>query len=95
MEKKECNNMTLNSTTRIGMTAGQVIWLLTVAATFTLGYADLNARITDIEARQMEIRSMCDKQGDINSKLTETTFDIKQSLIRIEGKLDLKQDRFK
>jgi len=34
--------MTLNSTTRIGMTAGQVIWLLTVAATFTLGYADLN-----------------------------------------------------
>lgn len=95
MDKQNCNseNMTLNSNTKIGLTFGQILSLITIVSAFVLGYAELNSRITDLEKSQVEIKGMCDKQSQINDKLTETTYDIKQSLIRIEGKLDLKADK--
>lgn len=92
-EDKNCENMTLTQNTKIGLTFGQILSLITIAGAFTLGYAELNSRITNLEKQQTETRSMCDKQEQINDRLTETTYEIKQTLIRIEGKLDLKADK--
>lgn len=87
------HNMTLTSNTKIGLTFGQILSLITIAGAFVMGYADLNSRIADIERRQSEIHKTWDKQAEINQQLTNTTFEIRQSLIRIEGKLDLKADK--
>lgn len=85
--------MTLTQNTKIGLTFGQILSLITIAGSFTLGYAELNSRITDLENGQKESKVMYDRQQDINNKLTESTYDIRQTLIRIEGKLDLKADK--
>lgn len=85
--------MTLTQNTKIGLTFGQIISLITIAGAFTLGYAELNSRITNLEKEQNESEQIRVRQEEINSKLTETTYDIKQTLIRIEDKLDLKADK--
>lgn len=92
-QEKGCENMTLTQNTKIGLTFGQILSLITIAGAFTLGYAELNSRITNLEKGQTQSEQIRVRQEEINSKLTETTYDIKQTLIRIEGKLDLKADK--
>lgn len=74
--EKEAN---LTSKTKIGLTFGELIAVITIAGAFAMGYANLSARIAAIEQNKVD---------------KEAYYEIKSSLIRIEGKLDLKQDKF-
>lgn len=80
MKKNGSEIMTLSKNTKVGLTFGQILSLITIAGTFIMGYANLNSRIAAMEKSKIE---------------KEEFYQIKETLIRIEGKLDLKQDRFK
>jgi len=62
-------------------------WLLTVLTSLGGSWGVMNARMYEVEAKIRLIEATKSDKPDIEL--------IKQSLIRIEGKLDLKQDRFK
>lgn len=86
--------MALNSKTTIGLTVGEIISIVTTACIAVGFYWSINVRLTSIELRQQQYQTFIDEQKTLNSKVGDSVDDIKQSLIRIEGKLDLKQDRF-
>ena len=70
-------------------------WLMTVIISVIGAYGAMNARLYEVEAK---IR-LVEAQQSLNTTtlsdhMKEGQF-IKETLIRIEGKLDLKQDRFK
>jgi hypothetical protein len=50
--------MTLNSTTKIGLSFGQILSLITITAGFVMGYRDLDLRITLIEKKSIETDKM-------------------------------------
>jgi hypothetical protein len=65
--------------------------VITIIISISGAWGAMNARLYEVEAkiRLLEVRtSQVDKSEDAIQS-------IQQSLIRIEGKLDLKQDRFK
>jgi len=62
-------------------------WLLTVLTSLGGSWGVMNARMYEVDAKIRLIEATKSDKPDIEL--------IKQSLIRIEGKLDLKQDRFK
>jgi len=43
--------MTLNSSTKIGLTFGQILSLITVTGFFVMGYRDLDLRINQLEQK--------------------------------------------
>lgn len=94
-KKENCEVMEFNSKTKVGLTFGEIISLVFVVGSFVIGYADLSWRISNIENKHDQYIEQYRNQQEINSQLTKSTATIEQSLIRIEGKLDLKQDRFK
>jgi hypothetical protein len=50
--------MTLNSTTKIGLSFGQILSLITITAGFVMGYRDLDLRMTLIEKKSIETDKM-------------------------------------
>jgi len=62
-------------------------WVITIVLSIGGSWSAMNTRMYEVEARIRLIESQKSDKVDIS--------EIKQSLIRIEGKLDLKQDRFK
>jgi len=95
-EVKNCNNdnMKLTTNTVVGLTFGQIITLVTYTALVVILYADIISRLDKVEAKQSTFESVCNKQDAINEKLTNSIVNIEKSLISIEGKLDLKQNRY-
>lgn len=85
----------LNSQTILGLTFGQIMALIGIVFSFAMGYADLKADIAELRQKQAVYDELVTDQKKQVAKSDEAINDIKQSLIRIEGKLDLKQDRFK
>ena len=96
MEQKNCNsNMRLTSNTVIGLTFGQILTLITYTVFVVIMYADMTERITKVEDKQKDMSRTCEKQDILNDRFVQSTITIEKALIRIEGKLDLKQDRYR
>jgi hypothetical protein len=68
--------MALNSTTKIGLTFGQILSLITVVSFFVMGYRDLDLRINLMEKKAIET----DKMIQINN------VDIEK--VRVENRQD-------
>ena len=56
-------NMILSSTTKIGLTFGQILSLITVTAIFMMGYRDLDLRISLMEKKSLETDKMIQDNG--------------------------------
>lgn len=78
----------INDKTKVGLTFGQIITVIALVFTFSIGYANVITRIVALEDK-------VNKSEAVQEQNRQSFIDIKESLIRIEGKLDLKQDRFK
>lgn len=81
-----CKPMTLTAQTKFGLTFGQLITLITYTILVVSLYFDVRSRIEILETDKQS-------QARINEKLIDTIDRIDKSTIRIEGKLDLKQDK--
>jgi molybdopterin/thiamine biosynthesis adenylyltransferase len=68
--------MTLNSNTKIGLTFGQILSLITITGAFVMGYRDLDLRINQLEQKA----TVTEKQ------LLQTNADIE--VVRIENRQD-------
>ena len=77
----------INEKTKVGLTFGQIITVIGVVAGFVIGYANITTRIVALEEK-------INRYDNTTEFLINSQNQIKESLIRIEGKLDLKQDRF-
>ena len=55
--------MILSSTTKIGLTFGQILSLITVTAIFMMGYRDLDLRISLMEKKSLETDKMIQDNG--------------------------------
>jgi uncharacterized membrane protein len=96
-DKEICNseNMKLSTNTVIGLTFGQIITLITYTAFVVIMYADIIERLNKVEDKQKDMQGVCEKQEVLNERFMQATVNIEKSLIRIEGKLDMKQDKYK
>lgn len=81
-EENVCELSPLSSQTKVGLTFGQIITLITYTGIVVWMYASISWRVSNIEKKQEEIKD-----------LKESTIKIEQSLIRIEGKIDMKADK--
>lgn len=90
---ENCKTMTMTAQTKFGLTFGQIITLISYTAFVVMLYANISSRIASVETDQKAIKSIIENQQVINTKLTEVIGDTQRSLIRIEGKLDLKADK--
>ena len=70
-------------------------WLITIFLSVLGSWSAMDKRVYEVEARIRLIEARSDTNDKIISRHLEEAAFIKESLIRIEGKLDLKQDRFK
>lgn len=93
--EQNCNNMKLTTSTVIGLTFGQILTLITYTAFVVIMYADITERLSKVEDKQKDIQVRCEKQDIFNERFIQSTVNIEKALIRIEGKLDLKQDRYR
>lgn len=87
LQKIKCDMNEINEKTKVGLTFGQIITVIAMIFTFGIGYANLTTRIVALEDK-------VNKYDNTTEVLINSQSQIKESLIRIEGKLDLKQDRF-
>lgn len=62
--------MNLTSNTKIGLTFGQILSLITVAAAFVMGYRDIDLRINQLEQNKIQV----DKQLQINESKIEKVY---------------------
>lgn len=98
--------MQLSDKTKIGMTIGQIIAL--IGFIFAVGGWNQNQsnRIDRVDLKATEAVSHCDEykarlekiereRAQESVAIMKMIQEIRESQIRIEGKLDLKQDRFK
>jgi len=70
-------------------------WVFTLLLSVGGSWAAMNARIYEVEARIRLIEAdNTNSKVEFKDHIKEGVF-IRETLIRIEGKLDLKQDRFK
>jgi len=68
--------MTLNSNTKIGLTFGQILSLITVVSFFVMGYRDLDLRINLIEQKSVETEKQLQFNGtEIEKVRTENRQD--------------------
>jgi len=84
----------LNEKTRFGLTFGQLISIVSIVFTFTMGYSKIN---TDIMNMQMRITNLEHNHKELDKRrndMMDMLHEIKNSQIRMEGKLDMKQDKF-
>ena len=87
LQKIKCDMNEINEKTKVGLTFGQIITVIGVVAGFVIGYANITTRIVALEEK-------INRYDNTTEFLINSQNQIKESLIRIEGKLDLKQDRF-
>lgn len=90
---ENCKPMTLTAQTKFGLTFGQIITLVTYTSLVVWMYANMSWRVSNVEKKQEEFKATIESQAAINTKLIETIDRIDRSVIRIEGKLDLKADK--
>lgn len=62
--------MTLNSSTKIGLTFGQILSLITVTGIFVMGYRDVDLRINLLEQKSAQT----DKQLIVNETKIEKVY---------------------
>lgn len=93
--------MTLSDKTKFGLTIGQIAAWTIAVFTFATWHAAIQIQLQDIKYRmskaeefQKESKYNTDAQNRINRDFVDSFHAIKESLIRIEGKLETKQDRF-
>lgn len=95
LQKITCDMSEINKNTKVGLTFGQIITVIVVVFSFTVAYANLMTRVVNLENQYLEMKTTFGKQDDVNKSLLRSQSEIRETLIRIEGKFDLKQDRFK
>jgi hypothetical protein len=61
--------MTLTSTTKIGLSFGQILSLITITAAFVMGYRDLDLRMTLIEKKSIETDKMIQSNNNYIEKV--------------------------
>lgn len=49
--------MTLNAQTKVGLTFGQIFAIIAVVASFIMGYANLQIRMSSYEQKQIELQA--------------------------------------
>ena len=93
--------MTLSDKTKFGLTIGQIAAWTIAVFTFATWHAAIQIQLKNLEYRmeqteknQVECKQSTENQNEINRRFVESFHAIKESLIRIEGKLETKQDRF-
>ena len=73
-----CNqDMQLNSQTKIGLTFGQIGFLVVTVFSFAMGYAALNSRITNLETSQKKFDSLQNEQMKMIYEIRENVVEIK------------------
>lgn len=98
--------MQLSEKTKTSMTIGQLIALIAFIFAVGGGYSDLSQDVAAADKKAQDAAKQCDeskirlekieKDRELqNLEIIKMIQDIRESQIRIEGKLDLKQDRFK
>ena len=98
--------MQLSDKTKTTMTIGQMIALIAFIFAVGGGYTDLSQDVTAAnkkaqqavdQSKEGELRiERMEKERELqNLEIMKMIQEIRESQIRIEGKLDLKQDRFK
>lgn len=93
--------MTLSDKTKMGLTVGQITAWTIAVFTFATWHAAIQIQLKNLEYRmeqsekkQTECQQATESQNKINRDFVESFHTIKESLIRIEGKLETKQDRY-
>jgi hypothetical protein len=77
--------MTLNSTTKIGLSFGQILSLITITAGFVMGYRDLDLRMTLIEKKSIDTDKMIQmNNNDIEKVRVENRQDHAAMNIKID-----------
>lgn len=95
-ENIECEEKTyLGSQTKIGLTFGQIITVIMIVSGFAIAWGNMQLKIASLEQKQNDIVVNLNAYDDKSDKINVDMSEIKQTLVRIEGKLELKQDRFK
>lgn len=98
--------MQLSDKTKTTMTIGQMIALVAFIFAVGGGYTELSQDVSAADKKAQQAVDECDKSKrrlDLmereremqNLEIMKMIQEIRESQIRIEGKLDLKQDRFK
>lgn len=98
--------MQLSDKTKIGMTIGQMIALVAFIFAVGGGYTQLSQNISAADKKAQSAVDQCEEskrrlermekdRENQNLEIMKMIQEIRESQIRIEGKLDLKQDRFK
>lgn len=85
-KQKGCDIAEVNSKTHIGLTFKELIWILSLVIGVGIFYADVKRDIGQIQKDYIELKT----QTNDNSKNYQF---IKESLIEINGKMDLKADK--
>ena len=98
--------MQLSDKTKTTMTIGQMIALVAFIFAVGGGYTELSQDVAAADKKAQQAVDQCDesklrlermeKDREVqNLEIMKMIQEIRESQIRIEGKLDLKQDRFK
>lgn len=98
--------MQLSDKTKTTMTIGQMIALIAFIFAVGGGYTELSQDVSVADKKAQQAVDQCDeskrrlermeKEREMqNLEIMKMIQEIRESQIRIEGKLDLKQDRFK
>jgi len=98
--------MQLSEKTKTTMSIGQLVALLAFIFAVGGGYTQLSQDIKAADKKAQSAVDRCDmsqarlermekERENQNVEITKMIQEIRESQIRIEGKLDLKQDRFK
>ena len=78
--------MTLNAQTKIGLTFGQIITIIIVVISFSMSYANLTVRVSDLEQKTAQL----DRGHTINSTNIETVrTENREDHIKMMDKLDV------
>ena len=84
----------INSKTKFGFSFGEIISLIITVSVVVGFYYSLDLRITKIEDDMMRDKQQINKLIELQESQEKTYIDIKMSLIRIEGVLNTKQDKY-
>ena len=86
--------MTLGTTTKIGLTFGQILSLITITAGFVMGYRDLDLRINQMELKSIDTDKMIQLNNtDIEKVRVENRQDHTALGLKIDQLLMIQKNR--
>lgn len=86
--------MTLNAQTKIGLTFGQIFAIIAVVASFIMGYANLQLRMSMYEQKQIELQArMTTNEAQTEIIRSENRADHKEMMAKIDKVLENQNKR--